>query len=71
MHKFLTFLLTVGGSVLIMSSVTFAQNPNPLPLGETGYDKIFTENRAAQVVDFSKVDTGEGLHRLFVKYNYK
>ena len=49
MHKFLAFILTVGGSFLIMSSVTFAQpadttatdttpiviEHNPLPLGTT------------------------------------
>lgn len=70
MHKFLTFLLTIGGSLLIMSSVTFAQD-NTLPLGAEGYDKIFTENRAAQVLEtVDYANTGDAIHRLFVKYNY-
>lgn len=73
MHKFLTFLLTVGGSLLIMSSVTFAQtslNDNPLPLKAADYDQVLTKNRVAKLVDFKRHDTRTGVHRLFVEYQY-
>lgn len=84
MHKFLAFLLTITGGILIMSSVAFAQDtPNPapksgettkttieknvLPLSEDGYDRIFTKNRAAELVDYKNDDTGSAVRSLFVK----
>lgn len=80
MYKFLASLLTVAGGILLMSSVALAQDvaapsqtttttveKNVLPLGEDGYDRIFTKNRAAYLVDYKNDETGSAVRSLFVK----